>query len=256
MPPFDSENPYAVDTDGDPFPPTDDGDPYVTHLDASPDEIVGVTDIAETDLVESDEDLLAHSFAAELDRAFDDGLVPVDPIDPAQAPHHPSFRAVYHSRAYDPRSGSFSTQYDQVRDAVAARTGCSARNYRAERHDIGGPDEVSLSLFIAGVPLDRLTVLADYADAYARRRDTVEEPRAQHAVGLGADWTTWPALGDRVREAAAADLHDAVGGSVFRETIRDRDALDEAVQRVADGADPLDVFGDAFEVLAAESTVE
>ena len=256
VPPFDSENPYAVDTDGDSFPSSD-GDPYVTHFDARPDEIVGVTGIGETDLVKLDEDLLAHRFAAELDRAFDDGRVPVDSIDPAQAPHHLSFRAVYHSRAYDSRGGSFSTQYDQVRDAVAARTGCSTRNYRAERHDIGGPDEVSLSLFTAGVPLDRLTVLADYEDAYRRRRDALDEPLAQHAVGLGADWTTWPALGDRVREAAAADgLDDAVGGSAFRETVRDRDALAEAMRRVADGADPLDVFGEGFDVAVVETTVD
>ncbi|WP_161596589.1 tubulin-like doman-containing protein [Salinigranum halophilum] len=254
----------------------DDGrHPYVVHERSEPEDVGDADHIGESDILENHTDRITQHFVNSL-RALkrnEHGRAPLNDLFPQGSGNSADvggsytamrYRSVYMSRALD-SVGGLSYRYDNVHEQIKDITlnAADIDVYGAETYDSGGPDDITMTLFIGGVFLDNIELLTrrgGYKDKYDEKFSKHEFIGTHHTIGLGARWNRWDTMEADAHEAAVSQAFDdgAYGAYVYRDEVRDVDGqlVDELM--IADNdetKDAKDVLLDMLSVDAYESTI-
>ncbi|WP_236642396.1 tubulin-like doman-containing protein [Salinigranum halophilum] len=254
---------------------TDGTHPFVKHEESEPEDLIDADHIGESRILENHIDRITQDFANSL-RALQNnkhGRVPLNDLFPQGSADSAEvggrytairYRSIYMSRALD-HADSLTSKYDNVHEQIKDITLNETDNdvYRAETYDSGGPDDITMTLFIGGVFLDNIELLTrrgGYKDKYDEKFGSHEFIGTHHTIGLGARWNRWDAMEADAHEGAVAqetEFND-YGAYVYRDEVRGVDGkfIDEIM--IADNdetKDAKDVFLDMLSVNAYESTI-
>lgn len=133
-----------------------------------------------------------------------------------------------------------------------------------EMFHMGGPDEITMVLFISDVFLDNLSNMAaryGYWDAYKEHQAKSESAISRHALGVGGRWDVWETIGEWATNMDVNPYQSAADGAfVYRETIgnvQDQDFITELLRARQDSEDAeRNLFLDMLAFEPLERTVE
>jgi hypothetical protein len=151
------------------------------------------------------------------------------------------------SRAFEHNDAGMTEKYEEVKDSVIGRDPGAAM-YKAFSYDSGGPDELTMVVFIGGIFLDnisRLTEKDGYMDKYEEKYKRYDFIGAHHSIGLAAsedrnlekNWKElWEWTEEDAEENDEIDVEqDDFGGYVYRDEVQDVNRgkfIDEILERM------------------------
>jgi hypothetical protein len=234
--------------------------PFLEYNSADPEDLAGdPDDIADSDVLENHEDHIISGFAnrsVSPDWEDDDKKVPITDLYPRGSGMQDEFEArdyemryrpVYMSRAFEHNDAGMTEKYEEVKDSVIGRDPGAAM-YKAFSYDSGGPDELTMVVFIGGIFLDnisRLTEKDGYMDKYEEKYKRYDFIGAHHSIGLAAsedrnlekNWKElWEWTEEDAEENDEIDVEqDDFGGYVYRDEVQDVNRgkfIDEILERM------------------------
>ncbi|WP_058366141.1 hypothetical protein [Haloparvum sedimenti] len=245
--------------------------PYVFHDEAKQEHVAGAHDIAESDILEANEDRIVRELVNSVRSLLngDDGRAPINDLSPTAKgqevePNFGNIRVnpVYLSRAYE-EEDTMTEQYTAVREAFENEVEIVNNDmYNVGRHSAGDRDEITMVTFIGGLFLDNLKLVTKgngYKDLYEESASGGFIP-AHHTIGVGGMWDRWSTM----HEWATADgePHEGAdfGAFVARDTVRnvDQEFMSEVMiaDQSDDGVDPRDIFLDMLTTGTYESSID
>jgi hypothetical protein len=242
--------------------------PYVRDQEASMADLAGSPDdIEDSQVLENNEanifGHLAKSAEQLFDRTYD--RAPVEEFRPEGTGEES--RAMYRGMRYvniffsralsetenlTPEEG---TLHPDVASVFRQNTKFDGNTYGEAQYEIGGPDEVSMVTFIAGLTMDNLARVSGpngYKKTYDRMKDNHSFFATHHSVGLGGHWDRWSTLWTWTK-ADSETL--AYGAYVYRDGVRDmnRTFVTELQQQTDD--EVVEMLNGMFDTETFPSTI-
>lgn len=219
--------------------------PYTTCFEFEPEGYQPSAELGDADFLTANTHRVADHFSNVLHRfGAGNDRVPICVSTPEVGPNYPNLSpsqyahnvsTVALSRAFDQ-----GTDLSEISNALdwGSRGICPLGNQtHQELFHMGGPDEITMVLFVSDVFLDNLSsmVVPDgYWDAYQQAQSDGYAVEHRHALGLGGRWDVWPTLGEWVsrkepgseettKNEQNCSLSGGNGAFVYRDMIGDVD---------------------------------
>jgi hypothetical protein len=257
--------------------------PFLEYHSADPEDLAGnPDDIAESDVLENHEDTIIRGFAnrpVSPNWEDDNEKVPITDLNPKGSGTRDEFEArdyemryrpVYMSRAFEHNDAGMTEKYEEVKGSIWEDSS-DGDTYKAFSYDSGGPDELTMVMFIGGVFLDnisRLTEKDGYKDKYEEKYKRYDFIGAHHSIGLAASEDrnlekNWKDLWEWTEEDAEKSdeidtEQDDFGGYVYRDEVNGDMSgkfMDEILKRMErENGDPKEVLLSMYDCDAYLST--
>lgn len=251
--------------------------PYIKQERSDHEDLIGdPDDIAESNVIENhrDDDIFP-AFRNSIRRMFENrhGRAPINEFTPSGSGDVDGVEPMYGLLRYRPVYLSRGLEYDQdagkIHDEIYDQVGNHGyiqdnELYSAEQYDSGGPDEVTMVMFISGLFLDNLSLASErngYYQTYQSQFETHEFIPTHHSIGIGGAWDTWQKLRAWTEEDAdKAGYGEHYGAIVYRDEIgdpTDEMFIDEILRRNHDADEsPKDLFYEMMDTDTHESTID
>lgn len=209
--------------------------PYVRDKEAEVPDLAGSpNDIEESNVLDNHESNIFTRFAESAKQMFDGayGRAPIEDFSPSGSgdEERANYRGLRYVNVYGSRALSHSenltpdggTIHPEVTEEFRQKTVVGPSTYGEAQYAIGGPDEISMVTFVAGLTLDNIGRTGGpegYERTHREMRQNHPFFATHHVVGLGGQWDRWTTLGDWIDP----NTDEPHGAYLYRDQIQNMD---------------------------------